>query len=282
MKYDPENIIRKVSNVASLPEVFMKIEETLNDPTSSTHHLGKIVQEDPGLTARLLRLVNSAYYSFTAKVETVNQAITVIGTQQLRDLVLACSVMKAFKNITSDLVDMESFWRHSVACGVVAKALATQQKASNTEHYFVSGLLHDVGRLILFSQLPDKMGEVVEYAKEEKLLLFKAEQKLLGFNHAYLGGLLLKDWKLSQRLIESVGYHHAPTNAKSFPIDAAIVHVADLVANAMRMGSSGERYVPKLNERAWESLNLSQENLEQIMLDLEEKYTDAIRFILDD
>jgi len=278
--YDPENIIRRVLRVASLPQIFIKVEETLNNPLASSTHLSQVVEEDPDLTARLLRLSNSAFYGFTAKVETVKHSITVLGTQQLRDLVLACSVMKVFKNMPPEQIDMESFWRHSIACAIAARSLASLRYESNVERYFVAGLLHDIGRLILFIQLPKVVSEVFNQARQDEMFLYKAEHELLGFDHATLGGMLLASWKLSPRMVESIKYHHHPRMAKSHPIDAALIHTADVIANAMQLGSSGERLVPLLNSKGWDSLGLPVDAIEHVINTMHEQYKDAVEFVL--
>ncbi len=282
MGHDPNILVKRVLKVASLPEIYMKVEQVLSDPNSSNIQLARIIEEDPALTARLLRLANSAFYGFAAKVEEVNQAITVLGTQQLRELVLACSVLKAFENMPDYLINMELFWRHSIACGVVARALASLRHESNVERYFVAGLLHDIGRLILLMELPKAMGKIFQQARQDQKPLFLMERQTLGFHHARLGGILLKHWKLSPRLIEGITFHHAPSSAQSYPVDAAIIHISDLVANAMQMGSSGEQYVPKLSPKAWTKLSLGSDVITDVLDTLHEQYADAISFILDE
>ena len=120
----------------------------MNDPRSATADFGAVVSDDPSLTARLLRLVNSAFYGFPSKIESVTQALSVVGTSQLNDLVLATSVLRVFKGVPKEFVDMDSFWQHSLACGVCVRVLAAQRRESN-----VAGLLHDLGRLILYQRL---------------------------------------------------------------------------------------------------------------------------------
>ena len=115
-----KNLVAGVSTLVSLPSVYMRLTKVIDQRTSSARDIGKIVSEDPGLTARLLRLVNSAYYGFPQRIETVSRAISVIGTHQLVDLALATSVIEIFKKIPHEIVDMESFWKHSLACGIFA------------------------------------------------------------------------------------------------------------------------------------------------------------------
>jgi putative nucleotidyltransferase with HDIG domain len=277
-----EDIILSVSQVASLPQVFMKVEEVLDDPDSSSADLARVIEEDPSLTARLLRLVNSPFYGFVAKVETVNSAITVMGTQQLRELVLACSVLRAFEGVSSELLNMELFWRHSIACGSVARLLATLRGESNVERFLVAGLLHDIGRLVLLMERPRQFAEVLAAGQEAETPLFELEQDAFGFDHALLGSLLLKHWKLSPRLIEAVQFHHAPGQSRNFSIDTAIVHFSDVVTHALALGASGSRFVPRLDAGAWQSLALPEDKLNHVLGALDEQYAAAVRFILGD
>ena len=277
---DPAMLVRGVINVASLPTIYTKLSEAIADPRKNNKDFTKIINEDTAMAARLLRIANSALYNFPSKVDTVTHAITIIGTNQLRDLVLACSVIKLFQNVPEDLCTMESFWRHSVACGVCARVLAGLRREQNVERFFVAGLLHDIGRLIMFSELSQQMNEAYLYRKEQRCLLFQAEREIAGFDHATLGGLLLKAWQLPARLEEAVTFHHAPHKAKKFPQDAAILHVADILAHALQLGSAGENCVPPLAPNAWEQIDLPISVIGTVMGKAQIQYNDAVSFIL--
>ena len=132
----------------------MRAIDLINDPDASAAEIGDVISEDPALTARLLKIVNSAFYGFPSRIETVSRAITIVGTLELLDLILAASVVKAFSGIPSELVDMDQFWEHSLYTGVTARVLAGRHRAPDTERYFVAGLLHDIGALVLYRQLP--------------------------------------------------------------------------------------------------------------------------------
>lgn len=277
---DPQKLVAGITKVASLPEIYMKVETALNNPKSSSKFLADIVSEDTALTARLLRLANSSYFNFPSKVDTVTQAITVIGTRQLRDIVLASSIVSVFKDITSDLIDMNMFWRHSVACGVACRIISTVRRETNVETAFVSGLLHDIGRLILYKDKADVMGQLLSQCKESDTLLYVAEKELLGFDHALLGGLLLKEWKLPTRLIETTSFHHAPHRAKEYVVETATVHVGDILANALQFGSSGERFAPPVSKSAWEVLGLEDGSMSMVADELDKQYAVAVEFVL--
>jgi HD-like signal output (HDOD) protein len=231
------------------------------------------------LTARLLKIVNSAFYSFPSKIETISRAVTVVGTQQLRDLALATSVMKLFKGVPPDLISMEPFWRHSIACGVAARVLATHKREANIERFFVAGILHDIGRLVLCMKEPDWMRSALGRCHASGELLYKVEDEELGFDHASLGRILLENWKLPASLVETVAYHHNPEAAARFPVEAADVHVADIIAHALQLGSSGERFVPPLSPLAWERAGMSMGQLPGAIEQVDRQYREAVEWM---
>ena len=275
-----QRLVSGVIKVASLPEIYMKIEAALESPKSSSKYLAEILSEDTALTARILRLANSSFFNYPGKIETVTQAVTIIGTRQLRDIVLASSIVGVFKNIPPDLIDMDSFWRHSICCGVTSRIIATLRREANVETAFIAGLLHDIGRLILYKEKPKEMGELLQLCQDTQQLLYPNETETFGFDHAILGGLLLKEWKLPKRLIETTACHHMPHKAREYITDTATVHVANIIANAMQTGSTGEKLVPPLSSDAWDVLNIEASNLEFILAETEKQFSVAIEFVL--
>jgi putative nucleotidyltransferase with HDIG domain len=249
-------LIQGDDQLATLPDIFYKLNAAIEDPDCTFDDIGEIISIDPGLTTRLLRIVNSAFYGFSTQVETVTHALTIIGTDQLAQLVLATSVMGQFKGIPSDLIDMDSFWRHSISTGLAARSIAALSGEYNVERFFVSGLLHDIGRLVLCIKLPDETGETFKRAETSGKLLCIEEQKIFGFDHAELGGELLKAWNLPDRLVESITFHHSPAKSKNHPQETAVVNLADAIAYSMKLGSSGEAVIPPLESKSWEIIGL--------------------------
>lgn len=276
------DLVRGVVGVASLPGVYLRLSTVVSDPRSSAAEVGRVIAEDPGLTARLLKLVNSAMYGFPSRIETVTHAISIVGTAQLQDLALATSVIRLFAKMPETQVSMTSFWRHSVAVGVTARALAARRREPNVERYFVAGLLHDIGRPIMFMQAPDESRAAFTRAAETGGPLYEAEQSVFGFDHAHVGHALLDLWKLPGSLRESVLYHHFPERAQRFPVEAAIVHLADLIVNALALGTSGERGVPALVPQAWDALELPVGVLEDVVGEADRHAEAAVRVIAGD
>ena len=256
MARDPGTLVRGSVEVSSLPAIYTRLNEALNNPRASASQIADVIAEDTGLTARLLRLANSPFYGFPSRIETVSRAVLIIGTQQIRDLALATSVMSAFRGVPGDLVDMESFWLHSMATGVAARVLASQRREANVERFFVAGVLHDIGRLLLYKRLPAEARVALDRARDGDELLFESERAVMGCDHGGVGGALLEAWGIPASLQEVAACHHDPGRAERYPLEAAVVHVADILAHAMEMGTSGERAVPPLDPPAWERIGL--------------------------
>jgi len=278
----PSDLLKDYANISSLSKIFTRLNEAINNPKSSAGDIGNIIKDDPGLTARLLRIVNSPFYGFPQKIETISRAIVIVGLQQLRDLALGTSIVDVFKGIPEHFLSMDSFWRHSISCGVAAKILATYRRETNAERFFVSGILHDLGRLIILTNIPELARETLLRCKSRGDLLHVAEREVIGFDHAAVGRALLRAWKLPPSLEEVVAFHHKPTGVRRFPVEVAIVHVADILAHSMQFGNSGEPSVPPLDGEAWESIGLPVSVLSPPLDQLELQVNDVLKTIIGD
>jgi HD-like signal output (HDOD) protein len=280
MPYDCQKLVDTMKTLYSLPDSYQRVNEAVDNPKSSVNSIAKVIGMDQGLATRLLKLANSAFYGFPSRIETISSAVMIIGARELRDLALATAVIEVFKNVPSTLCDMKSFWRHSLACGLMARLLAVRRRESNPERFFVSGLLHDVGRLVLYQNLPDVSASIMKRAREETLLLVQAEREELGFDHARVGSLLLESWRLPPSLRDSVGHHHSFSTTLRYPVECALVHCADFIAGALSIGSSGECLVPQLDQTAWSLMSLAPNQLNPLVDDLERQYTEVERIFL--
>lgn len=252
-----DRLVEETSTIYSLPLFYERLNETINHPRSSIDDISRVITEDQGLTARLLRLANSPMFGCYARVDSIMKAVTIIGTQQLRDLALAASVMGVFKGIPEDLLNMTSFWRHSISCGIIARSLAVYLRESNVERLFVAGMLHDIGQVVLATARPGVSRELLEAHRDDGRLYLEMERERLGFDHAELGGALLKKWKIPASIGEPVACHHGPGAAEQFRLETSLIHLADIICQALELGQGAEWGVPPLDEAAWERLGLS-------------------------
>jgi putative nucleotidyltransferase with HDIG domain len=280
MALDAERIVTSVLKVAALPEVALKFSEAMKDPLTSNQDLENIVSEDSALAAKVLMIANSALFNFPSKIDTISNAITIIGHKQLSEIILSCSIVAMFKDIPQDVIDMQQFWRHSIAVATAARIIASSRREQNIEKFFTAGLLHDIGKLIIFVEAPKYAVEVLKQCSDKKELMHKVEKDVLGFDHAKLGAMLLKKWKLPDEVVAAVYYHHMPSASSGNIIAPATIHIADILTHALQFGSSGEEFVPSFNEKAWKALDLDVEIIGPVLEQLNVQHAEAVKYIL--
>lgn len=299
MTITPENLVRNNIQLVSLPEVCMQVQTMADDPNAGAEDLGRLIRQDTALTTKLLRLVNSAFYGFPSKVETVNRAVSLVGIAELRNITLAASAAEIFADIPGDLMDMVSFWRHSVFTGLVARKLAADCHVLHNERLFTAGLLHDVGRLLIFMRLPEQAHEILAVERADHNDLCTLERAVLSFDHAEAGAALLEFWKLPPSLCAAVRYHHAPQQANDAELEAAILHLANAITNYLEHADSQnpspyyDPYGPLLNPRraleeglvvaeipadpcVWQHKGLAKANLEAIVIEAAQDFDEIL------
>jgi len=280
VKTTPYDLVSGVVRLVSLPEVCIRVNEMLEDPRTNASDIGRVISQDTGLTARLLKIVNSAFYGFPARIETVSRAVTVIGMRELRGLVLAASAVEAFSKIPNEILNMVKFWRHSVYCGVVAQLLAERCHVLHSERLFVAGLLHDIGKLILSHRLPDEMREVVSRMRNEQRPDYEIEREIFGFDHADVGGELLKVWQMPKTLTQAVLHHHRPSEAEEATMDVCLVHIANGMTLVAEQGMEVECEVEPINAYAWQTTKLDPGIMDEVFQQAGNLFSVALESIL--
>ena len=268
MPLGPLELLVNEVKLPALPQVLIELLRVINDPTSSANALAEVISMDTSLASYLLRIVNSAYYSFPFPIDTVARAVVLIGNREIASLAFSTSFLKMFNESPPAFINMELFWKHNIACGIIARGLAQRCKRKNPARHFVAGLLHDIGRLVIFSNIPELAREVMAVGHDKAILLPEAEHMVLGFDHARFGGALLGKWNFPSTLVSAVLYHHSPHMDEDYD-EPGIVHVADIIAKALGLGSSGEFHVPPINTQTWEGLGLSHEELAPLIQGLD-------------
>ncbi len=240
----------------TLPDIFYRLTEIINNPRSSARDISYVVEKDTALTARILKLVNSPFYGFPQKIETISKAVTIIGTKQLTTLAMGISVLELFDYVPSNYLDMEKFWKHCLAVGICAKLISEQIDYSESEKLFVGGIMHDIGRLVMLKKIPKQTAAALKYAWDNDMFLSRAEKKCIGLTHSKIGSDLCDSWKLPPILVDMIKYHHQPAQGK-YNLECSIIHLAEVIVNALEIGTSGEKMVLYLNEKSWKNINMS-------------------------
>lgn len=271
----------KDSKIASPPGAYFNLREAIENPDSTIADYSSIISADPALAARLLKVVNSPFYGLTAKVETIPHALNIIGSDQLSDLALATSVASQFDGMENKGVDLEAFWKHSVGCGVAARQIAKFLNLPEVDRYYLAGMLHDIGKLILYREAPGQIETVMaQFDPQSGESLLDLEGKVMGFNHSQVGSILLNEWKLPSSIVHAVKGHHDPGKAKDNQQGAAIIHVADFLVYEMKLGNSGEPVLPPLHKTWLKELKLTIDFINEAKMTIIEETEKALEMFL--
>ncbi len=261
-----KRIADEIVGLPTLPPMLAKMNQLMSDAQASAADVAKVISSDPALASKVLRVVNSAFYGLSNRVTTVTHAIVILGFNTIRNIVLGSTIFDSFKTDTNTLFDRTQFWKHSIACGAAARSLGKRLGQQHLEELFVAGLLHDIGKLIADRHLHDQFVQALTVARDRDCLLYQAEQEVFGVTHAEIGALVLGKWNLSKGMVEVVRCHHNPSvAAEGTRVATAIVHFADILARALRVGSGGDRRIPIVSQAAWSLLNLETEDLEEVV-----------------
>jgi len=261
-----------IEKMPSLPTSVAKILEVCNDPKASPADLNRIISIDPVLMGKVMKLINSAYYGLNQEITSLVRAIIMLGINTVKNLALSTAVLGNLgKTIKSQALNMDGFWRHSLCVGVTAKLIATQRKIDKRilEEYFISGLLHDIGKIPLNNRLSEEYLQVMALSDREVLPLYQAESQIFTVNHADVGGIIVENWKLGDEIRDAVRFHHTPLAYEGEHKDLVYtVALANYFANVTEMGFAGDRFPEKLPPDISDYLQMSITYLED---ELEEK-----------
>ncbi len=235
-------VISGIGVMPILPGLYAQIMEELNSPDSSVASVGEIISKDIGMTAKVLQLVNSSFFGMPRHVSNPMEAVVLLGLDVVKTLVLSIEVFARFRETTMSILPVSKIYEHCVRTGVIAKKIAVLENMGKEEsdNAMIAGILHDLGRLLLAENFPDEYQEVMDYVRQDRVVVHEAEREILGVTHAQIGGFLLGLWGLPDDIVEGVAFHHNPSGfrVKGFGL-RGLVHVANLMEHHQRMLSKG-------------------------------------------
>jgi len=271
-----DEILSQVTTVPSLPAVVCRLQEFLDDPEVNFDQLARVIECDPGLTANVLQLANSAYFGWQGNIGSVRDAISRLGTKRIFQMVLCMSVAPMVrKPVRGYDLEADNLWQHSVAVAICAEKIAAKRRVANHGHAFTVGLLHDLGKVLLgtFIEVDDQ--PIKELVALDKLTFNEAERMVLGVDHAEVGAHLLEKWRLPTEVVEATRWHHEPARCdEQYRGLVDLVHVSDVICLDCGWGLGADGLQYRLDEAAAARLNLrsgdADEAAAQVMIGLEE------------
>ncbi len=234
-----ESLLSRINDIPTLPTSVLRVMQMIEDPFCSSSDLAKVIQADPAMAAKVLKLANSSYYGFRQKIANIPQAVTLLGFATLKNTLLAAAVFDLFRAAGTGF-DLPALWTHSVTAATAAKLLAKRTRFPQSETAFTAALMHDVGKIILARFAPLGLAEIVDTIETEQLAMHDAEKKVLGLSHPALGAWVLGRWGLPAPIVEAVEFHHHPTRAQNGFDLAGIVYLANILAHRSGIGYSGD------------------------------------------
>ena len=265
-------LLAKESELSSLPEIYIRISELLDSDTASSAQIGQVVETDPALSLRILKMVNSAFYGFSHKVDSIAQAITILGRERLKQILIGSVLSGVFGKMENHVFHMEDFWRHSVKTAILARYLSLQtESAQHADSLFTAGLLHDIGRLIMAKLIPERTREIQDSVDIEDGDLYHAEERILGFTHCDVGAGFIKKWDLPDMLAVAAQSHHNPRAITEYILEAGIIYVANNLNFLVAPIEEEEVEYALQDIPGWDDYGLSLENITAACIIAEEQ-----------
>lgn len=273
-----EHLVKHETSLASFPDIYVRIKAVLDSPTSSANDIAKVVSADPGISSKLLKLVNSPFFGLASKVDSVPHAVTLVGVKEVATIALGISTIDYFKDIPEELVNMAQFWSHALSCAVLAKLIA-KHLGLPSDRFFTAGLLHDCGRLIMYKNMPYASVQSLLYARGNSVPLVEAEKEILGFDHQDVAKLLLKQWEFPEDLRDLIACHHAPHNTSN-ALDASVLQLADNIANAAAISRDNMYVLPGMSNEFWKALGISVDELDHMIANHDRDIADITKVFI--
>lgn len=267
-------ILASIEALPSPPAVVTRLLGLLDDPDTGAEELESVITTDSALTARLLRLANSSFFGFSGEIASVQQAVMVIGTRRLFDVVASITLTHIVPRVIPCYeLDAHAFWRHCLGVAVIGEETARELQLPAPDMLFTAGLLHDIGKLVIGSYLKDDAEALRVSLDASEETLVHVEREVLGADHAAIGAAQARVWGLPETIVDAARWHHDPEEIPSSVdrLTVDIVHVADLLAHAIGMGADVGELSRRVSGPASERLGLSPERLDAVACEALEK-----------
>jgi putative nucleotidyltransferase with HDIG domain len=264
-----------INNLPTLPAVYANLSKAIEDPKSSREKIAQIISTDQASAFKILKVANSPFFGFRGRIDTISQAIFLLGFNEVKNIIFALSVINFFSKFRP-----MDFWAHSIGVGIATRMIGSAIGEKDLENYFLAGILHDIGKLLFFEFTPQEYLKVLEIVEKKKCLIREAEDSVFGIDHSTAGKLLAEKWKMPQGIQDTIKYHHTGWVEKENNTIIASVHLGDIIARSLELGYPGDKLIPQPNPKIWEMLKLPQGFISIMSKGLQEEYNDMVKLML--
>ncbi len=267
-----QELIKEIKNLKPIPAVVHPLLEVVDDPNSGMEDIAKIIQYDPAITAEVLRTANSAFFGLKQPAETIKDAASLLGTEQIIDLVLLKSGARVLsgKQPGYDLNE-GAMWKYSVSSAIIARQLARQLELPHKNSIFTASLLKDIGKTVLDKFVQDVFEKISNLVINENLTFMEAEKQIIGIDHAELGGMIAKMWKFSPKMVKIIRNHHLSDETMIEDTDIAIVYLADCICMMMGMGVGADGLAYRFHKQAMKQIGITADDITRIIAEFTSK-----------
>lgn len=274
-----EHILKRVQALPALPTSAMRVIALTKNPETGIKELQTVIAQDPALAASILRQANSAYYGYARRISSLNEAIVVLGFQAIQGLAMASAVAPLMKTeLPGYDIDQEGLWKHSMLTAMTAKRLCRRLRLPFGDVAFTAGLLHDIGKLVIAVYVQQVGSFILDQVTKSNLSYSELEEKVIGYDHASVGGFIVKRWNLPEELVESITNHHLPERSLQNTDLTSIIHLADVLANMLGLGGGVDSFLNPLKPETLDRFRLTETDLELLLAEMADLISDPTLF----
>ncbi len=277
-----KNLIDKVQELPTLPTIYTALTEAMANPRSTINDIANIIMSDKASTLKVLKLANSAMYGLSGRIDTVSKAIFYIGSEEIKNLIAAMSIIGMFSTqkkatMPFSIVDM---WKHSIAVGIISRQLAEASGIVNLESYFISGIVHDIGKVLFYEYADVEYSATHRYAIENRVHISEAEREILGISHMVIGEVISEKWKLPATIRNVIRYHEVGTFNNAPDQLIGTVCLANATARLLELGYGCDDIVETPNEELWKSISVSKNDMSAVLQKTIYIYEETVKLLL--
>jgi HD-like signal output (HDOD) protein len=262
--------LEKIHNLPTIPAVIQKLRVTITHPHADAAKVSAIIENDPAMMTRILKIVNSAFYGGVEPITSVQHAVARMGFVAISNIAMSTFVFSSFGSSDKDVFDRQAFWRHCITTGIAEEIVYTACRNKVSQRFgkdilHLTGLLHDIGKIVFEQHFHNQFAEAIESARVNKLALNLAEQEALGADHCEVGAWLAEKWRIDEQVQQVTRWHHDPEKADPKHYDlVALCHVANYICNVCNFGESGDSTRPTASPAAWRHLGIGESDISRL------------------